>query len=130
MVLLVTPRSWSFFRIAPTCSSCSIILARTTSVSARPSSTAICTYFGLGCEQTWMAVELNHRKKGLARAIHPLNRFREHLRVKGFRALPGEGACVLDLLLADPSELRIRGRVVHLGRPGMEDAARAELLLV
>src|SRR5262249_18488058 len=51
---------------APTCSSCSIMRARTTSSSARPSSTAIWIYFGFGCDQMWMAVELNQTKNGLS----------------------------------------------------------------
>ena len=47
------------------CSSCSIILARYTSDSARPSSTAIWMYFCCGCDQMCVAVVLNHTKNGL-----------------------------------------------------------------
>src|SRR5215510_3468854 len=66
MVLSATPRSSSFFSSTPICSSCSSIFARTTSSSARPSSTAICTYFFCGCDQMWMAVVLNQQKNGLS----------------------------------------------------------------
>ncbi len=51
--------------------------ARTTSSSARPSSTAICKYFGAGCDQMWIAVLLNQRKKGLS----PLPFLSIHFRV-------------------------------------------------
>ena len=61
----------------PTCSSCSIILARTTSSSARPSSTAFWMYFCGECEWMWIAVELNQQKNGLS----PLPTLSSHLSV-------------------------------------------------
>src|SRR6185369_5330128 len=64
IVLSATPRVSSFFSSTPTCSSCSIILARTASDSARPSSTAFWTYFACGCDQIWIAVVLNQQKNG------------------------------------------------------------------
>ena len=48
--------------------------------------------------------------------------------VAGFHALLGQRAGVLDLLLADLAPARLFGRIVLVGRPGMDDAARTELL--
>ena len=52
----------------------------------------------------------------------------DELVVAGLHPLLGERAGVLDLLLADLAPARLLGRVVLVGRPGMDDAARAELL--
>src|SRR5215471_15286426 len=64
IVLSATPSVSSFLSRAPTCSSCSSIFARTTSSSARPSSTALRMYFFCGCDQMWHAVVLNQQKNG------------------------------------------------------------------
>ena len=53
----------------------------------------------------------------------------DELVVAGLHPLLGERAGVLDLLLADPAPARLYGRVVLVGRPGMDHAARAEVLL-
>ena len=53
----------------------------------------------------------------------------DELVVAGLHALLGERAGVLDLLLADPAPARLLGRIVLVGRPGMDHAARPEVLL-
>src|SRR6185369_6638904 len=44
-------------------------------------------------------------------------------------ALFRQGSCVLDLLLADSSPTRLFSRIVFIGGPGMQHAARTEHLL-
>ena len=78
----------------------------------------------------WIAVELNQQKKGLSPLPFLSSHFSVssvHFPVEGLHALAGQRAGVLDLLLADAAELRIDGRIVHVGRPGVQHAARAEL---
>ena len=66
----------------------------------------------------------------LAVAVEPVERLVEHLAVEGLHALAGEHAGVLDLLLADAAEHRIVGRIVLVGRPGVQHAARPVFLQV
>ena len=69
-------------------------------------------------------------KEGLARGMLPLHvvdRRGGGLVVDGLHPLLGERAAVRDDLLADLAETRIDGRVILVGSPGVEDAARTEL---
>ena len=52
----------------------------------------------------------------------------DELVVAGLHALLGQRAGVLDLLLAHPAPARLLGRIVLVGRPAVQDAARAESL--
>src|SRR5262249_29798273 len=70
------------------------------------------------------------RLVALRHAVNPLEGLVEDLLVEGLHALAGERAGVLDLLLADLAELPVHRAVVLVGGPGVEPAARAELLLV
>ena len=60
-------------------------------------------------------------------ALHEVDRRRRGLVVDGLHALLGQRAGVLDGLLADLAEAGIDGRVVDVGRLGLQHAARAEL---
>ena len=65
---------------------------------------------------------------GLLLALDEVRRRGDELVVAGLHPLRGQRAGVLDLLLADLAPARHLGRVVLVGRPGMDDAARTELL--
>ena len=96
-----------------------------------PSSTAICTYLGFGCDQMWIAVELNQRKNGLS----PLAVLSSQVSVSSRTSasmvsirLRVSGPVIFDLLLADAAEFGIGRRIVDVGGPCAQDAARSELL--
>ena len=66
----------------------------------------------------------------LADAVQVLQRLVGHFLVEGLHALARQRTGVLDFLLADLAEFRIDGGIVGGGRPGVQHAARAKLLLV
>ena len=70
-------------------------------------------------------------EEGLAGLLLALDEVRcrgDEVVVAGLHALLGQRTGVLDLLLADLAPARHLGRVVLVGRPGMDDAARTDVL--
>src|SRR5262245_36562520 len=133
MVLSSTPRSLSFLRMVPICSSCSSILARTRSSSARPSSTAIWTYFGIWVRPDMDRGGIKPDEEGLVALAHVVQVFERlvgHFLVESLHALAGERTSVLEFLHPDLSEFWIHRSVLNGRRPGVQHAARAKLGLV
>ena len=78
-----------------------------------------------------MWVVLSHTKNGVSVIVRALDEVfgrRHELVVAGFHPLLRERSGVLDPLLANPAPARFFGRVVFVGRPGVDHAARAERL--
>ena len=89
--------------------------------------------FCCGCDQIWIAVELNQQKKGLS--LLPF--LSSHFSVSSATSESmvtmrsrGQRAGVLDALLANSAELWVFGRIVGICCPCVQDATRAEHLLV
>ena len=87
---------------------------------------------GLGVGEDVHVGEVEPDEERLARIVlaSSMNSFArgDEIVVAGLHALGGQRAGILDLLLADPAPARLLGRIVDVGRPGVHDAARAELL--
>ncbi len=65
------------------------------------------------------------RLAGRVLPLHEVAGSRDEIVVAGFHALAGQRTRILDLLLADPAPARLLRRVVHVGRPAVQHAARS-----
>ena len=66
----------------------------------------------------------------LAHLVQVFQRLVEHFAIEGLHALARQLAVLFDLLLADAAKDRVHGRVIHVGRPGVQNVARTILLQV
>src|SRR5215831_6446746 len=66
----------------------------------------------------------------LAGLVQPVERDVGYFLVHRFHALAGERTGVFDLLFANAAEFGIGGRIIGVGGPGVQHAARTELLFV
>ena len=67
------------------------------------------------------------RLVALAHLVQVFQRLVEHFRVKSFHALASQLAVLFDLLFADAAKDGIHRRIVHIGRPRVQNVARTIL---
>ena len=100
--------------------------------TSRSAACAVFSYFSERWVTMCMRVGFSQRKNGLPSPFalsRNLNDEVEDLVVHGLHPFRVERAGVLDLLLADLAPARLLGRVVLVGRPGVDHVARADLVL-